>query len=234
MAVDLLIVGTTHFHDHPARVLSAVGQREIDEVCAELAAWAPTKVAVEIDPATVDVDALFARWSAGQDLAANEAAQLGGRVASRLGHARLFAVDLMGRFYEEDVERLTAQLPEHGERWQRLLASIEADARDMQARLETGTIRDVLVHLNSAAYLYRTLATYYEHLLPLADEAGDPGPTMIANWYARNIRIAANIVQIAEPGDRVLVIYGVGHVPLLRHSLAHVPGWNVHDYPPSG
>lgn len=234
MAVDALIVGTTHFHDHPSRVLSDAGQREIEEVCAELSDWGPTKVAVEIDPATTDPEALFARWSSGQSLPANEAAQLGYRVAARLGPARLFAVDLIGRFYDEDVERLTAHVPEHRDRWERLVASIEAEARDMHARLEAGTIRDLLVHLNSPDSLHRTLAIYYEHLLPLADEAGDPGPTMIANWYARNVRIAANIVRIADPGDRVLVIYGSGHVPLLRHSLAHVPGWQVHDYPPSG
>jgi hypothetical protein len=50
---------------------------------------------------------------------------------------------------------------------------------------------------------------------------GDPleyvGPDLLGNWYLRNIRIYHNIVQLIEsPSDRILVIYGYGHLGWLR------------------
>jgi len=50
---------------------------------------------------------------------------------------------------------------------------------------------------------------------------GDPydyaGPDLLAAWYQRNIRIYHNIVKLIEsPNERILVIYGSGHLPWLR------------------
>ena len=38
-----------------------------------------------------------------------------------------------------------------------------------------------------------------------------------SKWHKRNIRIFANLARIAEPGDRIIVIFGSGHSPLLRY-----------------
>jgi hypothetical protein len=54
-----------------------------------------------------------------------------------------------------------------------------------------------------------------------------PGATLVAHWYERNFNICARIVQIAQPGDRILVVYGSGHSYLLRHCLGGVPGFRV-------
>ena len=35
-------------------------------------------------------------------------------------------------------------------------------------------------------------------------------------WYGRSLKIHGNLTQIAEPGDRILVIYGASHAPYLR------------------
>ena len=45
----------------------------------------------------------------------------------------------------------------------------------------------------------------------------------VANWYARNLHIYANIARVAQPGERVLVIMGSGHRPLLRQFVAESP-----------
>lgn len=38
------------------------------------------------------------------------------------------------------------------------------------------------------------------------------GADLLADWFKRNIRIYANIGQLVSPGDRVVVIFGSGHV----------------------
>jgi len=50
------------------------------------------------------------------------------------------------------------------------------------------------------------------------------GPDLLAVWYQRNIRIYRNIVALIDsPGERILVIYGAGHLGWLRQDVANDP-----------
>ena len=53
--------------------------------------------------------------------------------------------------------------------------------------------------------------------------AGDTyvGADLLAKWYDRNIRIFSDLQRIAQPGDRVLVIFGAGHAAILRELIAN-------------
>ncbi len=62
----------------------------------------------------------------------------------------------------------------------------------------------------------------------VADKFGDPydyaGSDLVAAWYQRNIRIYHNVVAlIGSPNDRILVIYGYGHLGWLRQNVADDP-----------
>ena len=48
--------------------------------------------------------------------------------------------------------------------------------------------------------------------------AGDGyiGARVVGQWYERNLRIFANLATLAKPGDRILLIIGQGHAPILR------------------
>lgn len=46
------------------------------------------------------------------------------------------------------------------------------------------------------------------------------GRPRLANWYRRNFKIAATIHAVAEDGDRLVVIFGAGHIPVLEHALS--------------
>lgn len=46
-----------------------------------------------------------------------------------------------------------------------------------------------------------------------------------AAWYQRNAKIFAKLTQIARPGDRVIVVFGAGHLFWLRHLVEHMPGF---------
>jgi hypothetical protein len=39
---------------------------------------------------------------------------------------------------------------------------------------------------------------------------------VVAEWYERNLVIFANLAAVAQPGERVLLIIGAGHTPILR------------------
>ena len=42
------------------------------------------------------------------------------------------------------------------------------------------------------------------------------GTKMVANWYARNLKIFANIQQLALKSKRMFILYGAGHLKILR------------------
>jgi hypothetical protein len=55
---------------------------------------------------------------------------------------------------------------------------------------------------------------------------GDPfdyaGSDLLAAWYQRNIRIYRNIVALIDsPSEKILVIYGYGHLGWLRQDVAN-------------
>ena len=58
-----------------------------------------------------------------------------------------------------------------------------------------------------------------------ADGTGYPGADHVSGWwYNRNLRIFANLLQLArETDDRVLFIVGAGHLPILHHAAQSAP-----------
>ena len=82
--------------------------------------------------------------------------------------------------------------------------------------LAEGTVSEMLRKMNNQDLLLRAHQLYIDVLGKVV--AGDDyaGPDLVGNWYTRNLRIFANIDRISEPGDRVLVLFGQGHAPILR------------------
>ncbi len=60
-----------------------------------------------------------------------------------------------------------------------------------------------------------------------ADQAGYIGARVVGQWYDRNLRIFANLAAIAQPGDRILLIIGMGHTPILRELVRSHPGMQL-------
>ena len=57
------------------------------------------------------------------------------------------------------------------------------------------------------------------------ERAGDwAGADLVADWFRRNVRIYANLTRLADsPSERVLAIFGAGHLGWLRHNVAADP-----------
>jgi len=60
-------------------------------------------------------------------------------------------------------------------------------------------------------------------------EPGDwAGADLVSDWFRRNMRIYSNVAQLADtPNERVLVIFGAGHLGWLRHDFASDPTFRL-------
>lgn len=225
----LLIVGVPHF-GNPGRdtvnvrvpdVLTPERQREIEAIVARLAAFRPTRVAVEW-PADEQalLDQRYADYRAGRRASsANERDQIGLRLAARLGLPRVDAVDWSGDApgQQSDYDYPAwAEAHGRGEEWRtwvsRFQAEADADARLMACTPVSAWVRKV----NTPAYRLANHRTYYS-VARIGDAGGvNPGAAWVGTWYTRNLRILNNLRAIApNPQDRIVAIYGAGHGHLL-------------------
>jgi hypothetical protein len=66
-------------------------------------------------------------------------------------------------------------------------------------------------------------------------EFGEPwdwaGADLVSDWFRRNMRIYSNIVQLVDsPNERVLVIYGAGHLGWLQYAFSSNPNLRLRKF----
>jgi hypothetical protein len=207
-------------------VLAPGRQREIEAVVDRLAAFAPTRVAVEAPAGNpVIADRYTAYLRGDYELGRNETYQIGFRLARRLEHPTVHSVDHRMDMAMDGVFGWAAQNGQHPliQEFQAIIGRIVASQDSL---LKAGTIGDVLRAMNEPATLDEGHG-FYMRLAEVGRDSVYPGTDQLAVWYERNLRIFTNILRIAEPGDRILVIMGQSHAPILQRFLRDHPAFEV-------
>lgn len=240
----LLILGAPHFgnpgrdiaNTRVADVTTPERQREIEAVVTRLAAWRPTRVAVEWPAGRqAQLDQRYADYRAGRyALSANETDQIGLRLAARLDLPRVDAVDWseMPPGQEADYDFVAwADAHGRGAEW-RAHARRGQERADAEGRLMACTpVSAWLRRFNAPAYRRESQRPYYD-IATFGDGSASPGAAWVGSWYARNLRIFNNLRGIAsEPGARVVAIYGAGHGFLLDQQARESGAFDVADTP---
>lgn len=226
---QVLILGVYHF-DNPNRDylktrvddhLAVQRQRQIVEVVELLARYKPTKIALEaIDEA--ELQRKYEAYLKGEHaLTAGERDQLGFRLAEKLGHRRVHAIDSK---LDMDVASVVAAARTNGDRaflefFQNAMGELQAFER----RKGDMTVREILISLNEPERIARGRDDYMQ-LARVRDADRYVGADALAAWYQRNFRIFTNLVRaIDSPCDRVLLIMGSSHAAILREAVQSSP-----------
>ena len=228
---EVLILGTYHMAN-PGRdifnmkaddVLSPKRQAEIGELLEVLKRFKPTKIAIE---STVYEDRRpkqYAEYLAGKyTLTQNEIEQVGFRLAKELGMQAIFPVDIDGEFPWQRVLNY-AKATGQSQIMDQIRSEIGEMVKRQDAYLRSHTVLETLLYMNDDQNVAQDVGFYFREAR--LGEPGDyAGPDLLASWYQRNIRIFNNIVRIIEsPKERVLVIYGAGHLGWLRQDVDNDP-----------
>lgn len=249
--IEVMILGTYHFGNpgqdlHNARidsVLTPDKQAQLEVVAGGLARFRPTAVAVErvaADQSTL-LDHRYPAFTVA-DLLTNpdERVQIGYRLAHRLGLTRVYAIDEQAgedepTYFPYEAVHDWAEANGRAADLMAMHALIAAKVADLEQRQRTRNVGSILAFMNGPEPAAEDKAFHYA-LMQFGAGDGQPGAVLNGRWFTRNAEIFARLMQAAEPGDRIVVVYGAGHASWLRDMVSTTPGFRLvepDDYLPA-
>jgi hypothetical protein len=228
---EVLVLGTYHManpgHDiHNMQaddVLSPKRQQEIAQLVEVLKRFHPTKVAIESDVTGTRATKEYSDYLAGKyTLSRNEIDQIGYRLAKELGHKAIYPIDVDGDFPWQRVVNY-AKANGLADKFDAINAGVGEQVKAQGDFLASHTVLETLEFMNADERVARDMGNYFS-IVPFGEPFEYAGSDLVAAWYQRNIRIYRNIVALIDsPNERILVIYGAGHLGWLRQDVADDP-----------
>ena len=238
----LLILGTFHFKDAgldgykpevDIDILSSQRQQELDALLEQLSAYQPSKVLLECRRSSQETfDERYKNYLNDEyELGSNEVYQVGFKLARRNQLKRVHCVDTRGKNYDDLPDDLDQYAVDIGQpeliddAWSKHFTALYKHDDQIKARR---SLIEHLLYLNSderlrvghGHYVLRSLSLGKADEYPKADR-------LTGWWYNRNIRIFANIIRATEKNDRVVLLIGAGHVPIIRHLADSSPEYDL-------
>ena len=207
-------------------------QAELADLAVRLAKFKPTRIAVEALSDRPDLS--YAKYEAFEPgmLTQNpdERVQIGFRLARNLGQKIVYAIDEQSDTIDYfPYEKVDAFAKEHGQgaMLARMHGNVEVMMKEMEAAQKSTPVRLTLARMNDPARLAADNRDFYYALLQVGDRTTQPGADLNGGWYLRNAKIFAKLMQVAKPGDKIVVIFGGGHAYWLRHFVQNTPGFKL-------
>ncbi len=232
-------------------------QSEIEHVVDLLAEFKPTKILLERLPEEqTKLDSLFDLYT-NDDLALNsikggesEVYQLGFRIGKKLSLPSITAVDHPGIWLGDYIDFIADTL--EVDNYNNYVSAEIKAVRDREQLFLKQSVKDNLIYINdwqqilANHHYYNNIAiavkdttnvlfSYQENkedidglpYLLRSYDFNNIGVEMTAEWYKRNLFIYRNILENTSKGDKVMVIFGSGHVRYLHQLLKDNPSFEV-------
>ena len=134
----------------------------------------------------------------------------------------MYAVDVDGEFPFPRVVNY-AKASGRSKELDAMMSEIGDMVKAQNAYLASHTVLETLLYMNSDDKVAQDVGFYYREAR--FGQPGDwAGADLLSEWFRRNIRIYSNVLQLADsPSERVLVIFGAGHLGWLQHDFASNP-----------
>jgi hypothetical protein len=231
---QVLVLGVYHMAN-PGRdvfnmkaddVFAAKRQTEIVELMEVLKKFQPTKIAIESDAGGPRVGQYSDYLADKYTLTRNEIDQVGFRLARELGHKTIYPVDADGDFPFQRFMNY-AKASGRAKELEAIMGEVGGMVKAQGEYLATHTVLETLLYMNTDEKAAQDMGFYYREAH--FGEPGDwAGADLVSDWFRRNMRIYSNVTRLVDsPNERVLVIFGAGHLGWLQHDFASDPSWNL-------
>ncbi|MCE7057689.1 DUF5694 domain-containing protein [Algoriphagus sp. AGSA1] len=236
--IKIALLGSFHFtpstqdtYSTNALKLTEQKQKEIEEVVLKLAGFNPDQICIEMPVDKQEsIDRQYQRYLEGAyELELNEIDLLGFQTAKKLDLPRLTCVNYLGEFNTKPLEEAAKTYDQHHllEETNQYAQGFVGEMNEMEKSL---SVSDNLIYLNSPNTLNKNLRLYTKYYTKVGSGSNYEGTELVAGWYETNLHIYTNILRQVRSTDKaILVIYGQGHIPLLKHFFESNPDFEVVD-----
>ncbi len=243
---QVLLVGTFHFgypgldshktkEEYKLDILSEQRQEELRELLDYIKKFKPTKIMIEAGRNTGYLMNRMRNWQKGEEeLGRRESDQLAIRLAHELQLDTIYGIDApslmteMRRSKDSTIfENLFADKFEDREERSNAFEDRYWDWYDVDDRM-TYEMRllDFFKFQNSDKVIERMHGHYV--LDDKYDDYKSMDGWLLLNWYSRNLRIIKNMHRIeTKEDDRIMVLFGAGHMAILKHQLESTPEYEL-------
>lgn len=220
MEKEIILVGTYHFEQDEE--LIANKEKEVIELVDYLAHYKPTKVAVEWE-ASKDKDLNIEYKKSDRDFLIDEIQQIGFRLAKKLNHEKVYAVNWSGKITKEDMEELNASIQDS---YPELLNKMKVISENAPVISINTPLVNSFRKLNDNEAIKELERIYLSFVTVTDSKEKMIGFDFLNKWLERELMIFKNIVETTKSNDRTLLIIGSDHLWMLR-KLFEGNGWKV-------
>ena len=237
----LVVLGTYHMGTPGKNVVNGKvddittpeRQKQIVALVEKLKKFNPTKIALECD---IEDDAktqeIYDQYLSGNyGLSKNETNQIGFRLAKKLGHKKVYCVD-WGIFPDDPLynyEKYASQDAELDSFLKGVYGNLKQEVNAESERLMMMPVTDQLIFLNQPDRIEKNHKIYFD-FLRIGRGKEYVGANYVSWWYGRNMKILDNIIRITDsPKERILIVYGAGHLKLLTQFAKESGFYNVEN-----
>ena len=244
---EVMVLGTFHFAnvgEHHVINIESVDvttpkrQNEIEALVRALAKYSPTIIALEWPSEQEEyLNVLYSQYldgswdSSGSELLQlierSEIFQVGFRLANVLSLDRVYAIDEMTRRPLDRMQKFSEENGFHQFLDYRRSISKEIESIENE-RIRSSSLGHVILELSSIETAASDHSRYVEEVR-FGDRDDQPGADVFVEWYRRNVLIFQNLYSITKGkiDERILVIYGAGHVFPLRELVTSSPDFHL-------
>lgn len=242
---EILLLGTFHFMESSIDFYSSEIQNELSLMAGKLSAFNPDAIAVEAAVnAQKCVDESYEIFNLadlqnrnkmqneilgeicmfGQTYPItynNESVQIGYRLGKMLEHNKVYAIDDDTILNMEVLKTPSLSLKE----------AMNASRTEMNKHIND-TIADMYKYYNSEEWSKLNHSIYIQaNMISMGNNYA--GAEMVTKWYERNLKIFSNIQRLAIKHERIFIIYGAGHLQILRDLInadSNLKLVNIYEY----
>lgn len=248
-AAQVLLVGSFHFayygldahvtkEKDQVNVLLPQRQKEMDELVAYIAQFKPTKIVVEGGRNSGYLMQRYRQYQETGKARANEVDQIAFRLMKQFSLDTLYGVNSWTLVQDLNKHKDSLTL-------RPILDSIY-NGWDFRSKDLYSTRYDRLYDLEDKYTIKHSLLETFKHMNDdhrvdlefgaylvgdFKNGTYEGSDALAMHWYARNLRIFRNIQNVTEAEDRILVLFGAGHMSILKNLFVCSPEY---DYVPFG
>lgn len=234
----LVVLGTYHMGTPGHNVVngkvddvtSPERQKQMVQLVGTLKQFKPTKIVVGDLEDDAKTQEKYNKYLSGNyQLSKNETNQIGFRLAKELGHKKVYCVD-WSDFWDDpsiNYEKYASKDAELDSFLKGVYRNLKKGVDAEHEKLFTLPVIDQLILLNQPDRMEKDHKVYFD-LMRIGRGKEYIGANYVSWWYRRNLTILDAVIRLTDsPNDRILVIYGAGHLKLLTQFAKESGFYNV-------